>query len=141
MTASKLRLACIGLLSVLAASTARSALVDRTIQVDCDHGGDLQAALRRAGPGPARIRVIGTCVGQFETTGNRIEIVGRSPAESRIRAVGQGIWVPALHVSGPGQLTIRNLSIFDSDQGLIVGGPGRTVRVEGCEVTGNQYGA
>jgi len=140
MTASKLRLACIGLLSVLAASGARSAAVDRTIRVDCDHGGDLRAALRRAGSGPARIHVIGTCAGQFETAGDRIEIIGRSPAESRIGMIGGGPSGPALHVTGPGQLTVRNLALFDSPWGLYVEGPGRLVIVEGCEITGNGYG-
>lgn len=146
MTASKLRQASIGLLSVLAASTARSAPVDRTIRsdrtirVDCDHGGDLRAALRRAGSGPARIYVIGTCTGQFETAGDRIEIIGRSPAESRIGMIGGGPSGPALRVTGPGQLTVRNLALFDSVWGLYVEGPGRLVIVEGCEITGNDDG-
>jgi len=139
MTASKLRLASIGLLSVLATSGARSAAVDRTIRVDCDHGGDLQAALKRAGSGPARIYVIGTCVGQFETAGDKIEIIGRSPAESRIGTIVSG---PSsfLHVTGPGLLTVRNLAMFDSAYGLYVEGPGRFVIVEGCELTNNGYG-
>jgi hypothetical protein len=137
MTASKLRLASIGLLSVLAASTAHSAPVDRTISVDCDHGGDLNAALRRAGAGPARIRVIGTCPGQFETAGDGIEIIGRSPAETRI---GVGASGPALKGTGPGQLTVRNLTILDSVWGLYAEGPGRRVFLDGCEITGNGYG-
>lgn len=93
---------------------------------------------RRAGSGPARINVIGTCVGTFFTKGDGIEIVGRSPAESRIRAIGSTS--NALFVNGPGQLNVRNLAFVDSGFGLRIDGPGRTVVVEGCEITGNADG-
>src|SRR6185436_6331454 len=82
-----------------------------------------------------RIYVIGTCVGRFVTNGD-IDIVGRSPAESRIRAIGSS----ALKVYGPGRSTILNLTLFDSNSGLEVEGQGRSAAVAGCEITGNFNG-
>jgi hypothetical protein len=132
MTASMLRLACASLLSIVVSGRSWAAPSERMIPRRLRPRRNLQAALRRAGPGHTD-RVIGTCQGVFYTTGELVELVGRSPAESRIAN-------SALPVFGPGQMILRNLALVSSGRGLDVEGPGRLVSVEDCEIADNIEG-
>jgi hypothetical protein len=107
------------------------------IRIDCDRGGDLQAALRRAkGSRHTVIRLTGTCVGSFVVTSDAMELVGSSPEQSRI--VGDG--GSALIVRKEGWLGLRNIGVSSDHIGIDVEGAGRIVDLEECEIFSNTHG-
>ncbi len=98
-------------------------------EIDCDRGGDLQRAVDTlANRGGGTLHVSGTCDPASVGSGY-VEILGDSPATSRIEA-GPG---PAVVATGPGQLTLRKVHL-SGGTGIQASGNDRAVFVHDAEI-------
>jgi hypothetical protein len=129
------RVVCFVITFACGVLAAFSSPPEMTVVIDCDRGDSLQRAvdfLERRGRGV--VQLTGTC-DAVHVHSPFLEIVGDSPATSRIEA-GVGAAVTAVE---PGYIQIRNVYLA-GDQGLYVTGAERVVSLVGCEIGGNHIG-
>jgi hypothetical protein len=109
-------LATLLLLPTAAAVGAADALERRTVEIDCDAGESLAAALATGAP-ETTYRVSGTCEERIHITADGVTIDGGGTAIIDAETDADG---PVVHVDGARRLAISGITVQNGQHGILV---------------------